>query len=163
MQVRRLRRNEADRLRELRLRALADSRQELGPFLEEEGAFPPSYWQAVADDTAVGRRRVCFVADGGDGPVGLVGADWDAQARRAHLVALWVDPARRGDGVGAALVEAVIGWATERDADRVELWVVDEARRAAALYSSCGFVESGVHQTVPYSPQQSERLLIRRL
>jgi GNAT superfamily N-acetyltransferase len=162
-EVRRLRQDEATRLRELRLRALADAGQELGPFLEEEREFPPSYWQAIADDTKVGHRRVSFVGGGGDGLVGMVGAGWDAQARRVHLVALWVDPARRGEGTGAALVEAVVGWAAEHRGDGVELWVVDEASHAAALYSACGFVDSGVRQTVPYSPQQMEKLLVRRL
>jgi GNAT superfamily N-acetyltransferase len=106
---------------------------------------------------------VSFVAGEGGGFVGMVGADWDAQSRRVDLVALWVDPARRGEGIGAALVEAVVGCAAEHRADRVELWVVDEASHAAALYSACGFAESGVRQTVPSSPQQMEKLLIRRL
>jgi len=106
--------------------------------LEEEREFPLSYWQAIADDTEVGYRRVSFVAGEGDGLVGMVGADWDAQARRVDLVALWVNPARRGEGIGAALVEAVLGWAAEHRADRVELWVVDEASHAAALYFACG-------------------------
>ncbi|MDQ1741252.1 MAG: hypothetical protein QOE53_2904 [Pseudonocardiales bacterium] len=161
MKARRLRRDEGDQLRELRLRALADAPRELGRFLDEEAAFPSSYWRAIAEDTQVGNRRVCVVADGGERLVGMVGGDWEEQSGRVHLVALWVEPSSRGKGVGKALVAEVLAWARERQAQRVELWVVDDASAPAALYASCGFVETGVHQAVPHSPGQKERLLVR--
>ena len=161
MKARRLRRDEGDQLRELRLRALADAPRELGRFLDDEGAFPSSYWRAIAEDTQVGDRRVCVVADGGERLVGMVGGDWEEQSGRVHLVALWVEPSSRGKGVGKALVAEVLAWARERQAQRVELWVVDDAPAAAALYASCGFVETGVHQAVSHSPGQKEKLLVR--
>ena len=89
-------------------------------------------------------RRVSVVADDGEQLVGMVGGDWDEQSGRVHLVALWVEPSSRGRGVGKALVAEVLSWARERQAHRVELWVVDDALAAAALYASCGFVETGV-------------------
>jgi len=161
MKARRLRRDEAGPLRELRLRALTDAPRELGCFLDEEAAFPSSYWRAIAEDTQAADRRVSIVADDGEQLVGMVGGDWDEQSGRVHLVALWVEPSSRGRGVGKALVAEVLSWARERQAHRVELWVVDDALAAAALYASCGFVETGVHQAVPYSPEQTEKLLVR--
>jgi RimJ/RimL family protein N-acetyltransferase len=161
MKARRLRRDEAGPLRELRLRALTDAPRELGCFLDEEAAFPSWYWRAIAEDTQVADRRVSVVADDGEQLVGMVGADWDEQSGRVHLVALWVEPSSRGRGVGKALVAEVLSWARERQAHRVEFWVVDDALAAAALYASCGFVETGVHQAVPYSPEQTEKLLVR--
>jgi GNAT superfamily N-acetyltransferase len=161
MKARRLQRDEGDQLRELRLRALADAPRELGRFLDDEAAFPSSYWRAIAEDTRAGNRRVCVVADGGEQLVGMVGGDWEEPVSRVHLVALWVEPASRGKGVGKTLVAEVLAWARERQAQRVELWVVDDAPAAAALYASCGFVETGVHQAVPHSPGQKERLLVR--
>ena len=161
MKARRLRRDEGDQLRELRLRALADAPRELGRSLDEEAAFPSSYWRAIAEDTQVADRRVRVVADDGEQLVGMVGGDWDEQSGRVHLVALWVEPSSRGIGVGKALVAEVLVWARERRAHRVELWVVDDAPVAAALYASCGFVETSVHQAVPHSPDQTENLLVR--
>ena len=91
----------------------------------------------------------------------MVGGDWEEQSGRVHLVALWVEPSSRGKGVGKALVAEVLVWARERQAQRVEPWVVDDAPAAAALYASCGFVETGVHQAVPHWPGQKEKLLVR--
>ena len=161
MKARRLRRDEGDQLRELRLRALADAPRELGHSLDEEAAFPSSYWRAIAEDTHVGDRRLGIVADDGERLVGMVGGDWEEQSGRVHVIALWVEPSSRGMGVGKALVAEVLVWARERRAQRVELWVVDDAPAAAALYASCGFVETGVHQAVPHSQDQTEKLLVR--
>src|SRR4051794_314573 len=102
MNARRLRRDEADRLRELRLRALTDAPRELGCFLDEEAALPPSYWREIAEDTDAAVRRVSVIAEDGERLVGMVGGDWDEQSGRVHLVALWVEPTSRGRGVGKA-------------------------------------------------------------
>jgi GNAT superfamily N-acetyltransferase len=161
MKARRLRRDEGDQLRELRLRALADAPRELGRSLDEEAAFPSSYWRAIAEDTQVGDRRVAVVADDGQRFVGMVGGDWEEQSGRVHLLALWVEPSSRGMGVGKALVAEVLVWARGRRAHRVELWVVDDAPVAAAVYASCGFVETSVHQAVRHSRDQTEKLLVR--
>jgi len=163
MIVRRLRSDEAGRLRDLRLRALADAPDTLGPFLEEETAFPSSYWQDVADDTACDGRRVAFVAEDGRWLAGMVGGDHDERRRTAHLVALWVDPVARDCGIGRRLVDAVVGWAVAREAERVELWVVDGHAVAQRLYAAAGFVATPEHQPVPYDPDRWERRLVRRL
>ena len=97
------------------------------------------------------------VADDGERLVGMVGGDWEEQSGRVHLVALWVEPSSRGMGVGKALVAELLVWARERRAHRVELWVVDDAPVAAALYASCGFVETSVHQAVPALAQTRRR------
>ena len=78
--------------------------------------------------------------------VGMVGGDFRPDDRTVHLVALWVDPAARERGVGRALVDALVVWARERGAGRVELWVVDDNPAAAAVYESAG----------PQSPEFAE-------
>jgi GNAT superfamily N-acetyltransferase len=131
-------------------------------FLDEEQAFPRSYWQAIADDTQAGDRRISLIAEQGDELVGMVGGVFDDRLARVHLVALWVEPSVRGRGVGRMLVQGVVMWARELDADRVELWVVDGAPSAAALYESCGFGETEISQPIPHHPARMEKLLVRR-
>jgi ribosomal protein S18 acetylase RimI-like enzyme len=163
MVVRRLRRDEWQRLRDIRLRALADAPAALGEFLDEERGFPKEYWRSIAEDTQQGDRRVSVVAEEDGVLVGMVGGDFRSNERAVHLVALWVDPAVRGRGVGRALVDALVGWAQERGAVRVELWVVEDNPAAAAVYQAAGFVSSGTRQVVPYAPDSMETLLVRPL
>ena len=156
-EIRRLARDEAVGLRDLRLRALASAPRELGRFLAEERDFPLTYWQAIADDTERGERRISVVADRDGELQGMVGGAYDAASRTVRLVALWVDPAARGRHVGRGLVEAVIAWAIDRDADRIELWVNDDNRPARELYRATGFSpDPGSQQPVPYAPEISE-------
>src|SRR4051794_11547684 len=68
-------------------------------------------------------------------------------AASRHVVAingLAVDPARRGRGVGRALIEAAGQEAARRGARRLTLRVLAPNAPARALYASCGFVVEGV-------------------
>ena len=56
-----------------------------------------------------------------------------------ELVSMWVRPQARGDGVGEALIAAVIEWAGTRNAKSVHLWVIETNRYARTLYERCGF------------------------
>jgi GNAT superfamily N-acetyltransferase len=156
--------SEAGDLRRTRLLALVDAPLALGEFLAEEEAFPFSYWEDIARFSETADERVCFVAAEGGRLIGMVGGDLRGSARGvASLVALWVEPAARGHGVGRRLVDAVIAWAQERGATRVELWAVDGNDAAHGLYRQCGFSPSGQQQPVPWAPSFTESLLARRL
>jgi len=52
-------------------------------------------------------------------------------------------PFARGRGVGDALVNAVIQWASAQQAPRVVLAVFDDNERARALYHPHGFIDDG--------------------
>ncbi|MDD7968942.1 GNAT family N-acetyltransferase [Actinomycetospora lemnae] len=82
---------------------------------------------------------------------------------RRHLVAMWVDPARRGQGVADALVGAVVAWAAGQGAHRLALWVVDGNERARRCYARLGFVPSGERQPVPNHPESTESRMVREL
>jgi GNAT superfamily N-acetyltransferase len=64
------------------------------------------------------------------------------------LGAMWVPPARRREGVGAALTSAVIDWARSWQARQVMLGVAQSNTPAAALFESLGFVETGKQELV---------------
>ncbi len=57
----------------------------------------------------------------------------------AHLEELYVAPARRGSGVGRALLEAAMDAARERGAARMDLGTSEQDVAAKALYESAGF------------------------
>jgi ribosomal protein S18 acetylase RimI-like enzyme len=65
-------------------------------------------------------------------------AIWD-EALECYLAELYVVPARRGRGLGRALLESAIAHARARGATHMELGTAESDRAARALYESLGF------------------------
>ena len=79
----------------------------------------------------------------GDGPDGLAvlrfrTAIWSA-GLECYLAELYVAPARRGQGLGRALMEAALGEARSRGADTMDIGVDEPDLAARRLYESLGF------------------------
>jgi ribosomal protein S18 acetylase RimI-like enzyme len=136
MDVRPLHEGEGPRLRELRLRALADAPDAFGRSFEEDAAHDDAWWAQLA---AEGRVQV---AEDGGRLAGMAGGRL-CEDGSAELWGMWVEPAARGTGVAERLVEAVAAWARERGASRVELQVAQPDGAAARLYRRLGFADTG--------------------
>jgi ribosomal protein S18 acetylase RimI-like enzyme len=80
---------------------------------------------------------------------------------RSWLTALWVEPAARGAGLGARLIEAAADWAREQGAATVELSVTTNNDAAATLYARAGFAETGRRRPLPSDPSRTEVFLSR--
>ena len=138
-------------LRQARLAALAESPGAFFSTLEAEQAFDEQEWRRrLAQDAYFG----AWAAGPEPGLTGLVAAFPERRpdgqdARPAagdatwHLVAMWVSPARRGQGIADRLVAAVCDRARAEGAARVALWVADANPRAQAFYRRLGFALSG--------------------
>ena len=79
----------------------------------------------------------------GDGPDGLAvlrfrAAIW-SQGQECYLAELYVAPARRGQGLGRALMEAAMREARHRGADTMDIGVDEPDIVARRLYESLGF------------------------
>jgi ribosomal protein S18 acetylase RimI-like enzyme len=84
---------------------------------------------------------------GGDGPDGLAvlrfrPAIW-TEALECYLAELYVAPARRGQGLGRALMEEAIEVARAEGADHMDLGTGEDDVAARALYESLGFDNRG--------------------
>jgi GNAT superfamily N-acetyltransferase len=137
--------DEGPRLRAIRLRALRDAPDAFGSTLEEAAARSNEGWtrQVLELPTFVA------VSDGLD--VGMVrGARDGTDAGTAWLISMWVAPDLRGQGVGAALVDAVVEWARANGMNRLLLDVADANAPAIALYARKGFVPNGGSGTMPH-------------
>lgn len=105
-----------------------------GSTYEETAARPPESWPEQL------RRLATFVAahDGAD--VGVVrGGELEVGSGVAFLLSMWVAPPFRGQGVGEALIDAVVGWARARGLSMVVLDVGHHNAHAIALYTRKGF------------------------
>jgi GNAT superfamily N-acetyltransferase len=124
-------------VRALRIAALTDVPHAFGSTLEREKARTPDDWRRWFSPGVT----YVHVDENGVG-AGLVAGILDEERSLAHLAAMWVHPAKRGQGVGDALVAAVVGWAEDQNR-RVRLHVVEDNAPAVALYERHGFRRTG--------------------
>ena len=67
----------------------------------------------------------------------------------AHLSVLAVEKEAEGKGVGSALLDASVQWATERNSDRLTLSALVTNARARALYERRGFGGEYIRYVLP--------------
>lgn len=154
MKVRQARAADWEALRELRLRALADTPDAFASTLQKEAAFPEQVWRQRAEG---GRGSVNFIASENGAAIGMAAIFAAADVPgRVHLVGMWVHPRHRRRGAAQALLQQAVRWAEERRASEVVLWVVDHNIPARRLYEGAGFQPTGDHQPLPSNPTLTE-------
>jgi ribosomal protein S18 acetylase RimI-like enzyme len=149
--VRRIEPEEWRRLRELRLQALADTPEAFGSTFARERDYADEVWREWARDGADGSTEICVVASEGDALVGMAVGYVEEGSDHAHLVAMWVAPDVRRQGIGRQLVDEVVAWARAAGLAAVKLDVTRENDTARRFYETCGFVSTG--RTGPFGPR----------
>jgi GNAT superfamily N-acetyltransferase len=138
-----------------------------GSTLAREEAFAERIWHERAAGGASGADRVTFIAERDGQWLGLATGVANDQTNLDNpgplLVGMFVDPAERGHGLGALLVEAVAAWARSRGAARLYLWVTSTNHPAIALYNKCGFQRTGDNRPLAHSPAVAEFRMVRDL
>jgi ribosomal protein S18 acetylase RimI-like enzyme len=152
--IRRVETGDWERLRDVRLRALAADPEAFLETVDTARAFPAEQWRERATPSG---DQVTFVAERGDAFDGMVVGFVRGDPATVYLVGMWVAPEFRGSGVAQALVERVLGWAREHGRRRVLLSVEAGNDRAARLYEKCGFVELPEQPEMPYEPNPGNR------
>lgn len=165
--VRRIRIDEGQRLRAIRLAALADAPGDSTTTLARTEARSDDHWIEAAAANASGGLQATFFAiptseDPAEAPVGLIGA-YANESGIVNLVGLWSAPGFRDVGVAPALLDAVAGWARTIGADRLRMWVVERNEFAHAFYLGQGFEPTGA--SIPYelNPRLRQVAMVKRL
>ncbi|MFW3169974.1 ribosomal protein S18-alanine N-acetyltransferase [Geodermatophilus sp. CPCC 206100] len=143
------------RLRPMRL---ADLRAVL--VLEEE-LFAPDTWTAAMyrDELARTDTRHYLVAEDDDRLVGYAGLI--AYDDEAHVATIGVATDRQGEGIGAALLDALLAEADRRRSPVVLLEVRADNEVAQGLYRRRGFTEIGRRRGY-YQPSGADAVVMRR-
>lgn len=149
-------------MRELRLRALADAPDAFGSTLDRERAHGETEWIGWIEGWD-GSRNALFVAEDGGRWVGMAVGSRAGDEADAHLYGMWVEPSRRSNGIGASLVEQVLGWARTWDARSVILAVTESNAAAGAFYEHLGFVDTGEREPLRQGSGLRVRILRREL
>jgi ribosomal protein S18 acetylase RimI-like enzyme len=139
--------------RDIRLQALRDAPDAFASTFAEQNTLGEDHWrQRVAGG---GLFLAWIPAVSAAEPAGMAGG-YQATPGTVELISMFVRPQARGRSVGEALIDAVIGWARERDATSVHLWVTETNKHARLLYERCGFSVTGERQPLPSNPNASE-------
>jgi GNAT superfamily N-acetyltransferase len=163
--VRRVRADEWEALREVRLAALEDAPEAFASTLEEESAFADSVWRDRASQGSSNATSATFVAADAVGSewLGLAGGFASEDGAEVDLFSMWVRHAARRRGVAVLLIDAVVKWSLDVGARTVGLWVAEGNPAAAELYRRCGFTPTGVTGPFPNHPGVTEVRLARAL
>jgi GNAT superfamily N-acetyltransferase len=152
--VRRVRAEEWERVRELRLEAVRDPAASIA-FLytyEQESAHPDSFWQERTDRASDGDAAAQFIAESGDQWIGSLSV-LRTDASSGNITGVYVRAEHRGRGVIDALFEAAADWARSLGDDRLTLDVHTDNERAQGAYRRLGFEASGHRFTGPIGPE----------
>jgi GNAT superfamily N-acetyltransferase len=142
LEVRRLTPDSWRTYQEVRLAALREAPYAFGSTWEQEVGLDEEGWRERLSE------RAQFVAISDEVVVGTAGGASSDDGRTAHLVAMWVDPRWRGQGVGDHLVKVVLDWARTSGSEEVRLWVADGNREAERLYTRNGFARTAAVQPI---------------
>lgn len=156
--VTRIRTDEVERHRSVRLRALEDAPWAFATTLDEALRFPDEVWAERTQRAADGPESTLYLASGpGPQDIGMVAAIRSSvEPSTAELISMWVAPEARRSGAGAQLVRHVVDWAMDSGYRTVELWVTRGNDAAERLYRTLGFVETGDVQPLPSDPCRNE-------
>ena len=107
---------------------------------DEPTPEPPALADRIRQLLAGGDTLVLLAGDGPDGLAVLRfrAAIWST-GLECYLAELYVVPARRGQGLGRALMEAALREARHRGADTMDIGVDEPDLAARRLYESLGF------------------------
>jgi GNAT superfamily N-acetyltransferase len=124
-----------ERVKAVRLAALAESPSAFGSTLVEENTYDETDWREWCRDTAT------FLAVHDGVPIGIAAGIAGTSHDGRKLIAMWLHPRHRGTGVSKALLAAVRDWAHRDGATTLILWVTRSNHAAAELYQGVGFSE----------------------
>lgn len=150
MQVsyRKLKSNEAQEFRRVRLECLKSFPESFGTLYEDEAGKPKLYFEEnIEQDSA---DIFFFGAFSGDYLIGIAGfvrGNRTKTRHRGELVSMYVDPEFHGQKVGENLLRALIKAVFDlQGIESIELTVVADNSSAVRLYERIGFETFGVQK-----------------
>lgn len=160
LEIKRLTPDQWPLLKTVQLRALADAPGAFSTTLAQASARTDAEWQENARRFTLPPPAASCFALVDDVPCGMAScfaASEDAQM--AELTAFWVAPEQRRQGVGDALIAAVVSWAKSQGVTTLQAWVVEDNARALSFYKKLGFADTEERQPHTPDPTKQVRLL----
>jgi GNAT superfamily N-acetyltransferase len=134
--------DDSERLRELRLRALATDPEAFSSTYAEASSHPLEEWKQRAAFSEAGALQRTFVVAGEEDTwlgMALVRLR-EEDPGLAALNAMWVAPEARGKGAAKLLGDACATWAAQHGCAELTLGIFTGNVRARRAYEAAGFV-----------------------
>jgi len=128
------------------------------PTVEEEIEFIRSHAEPP--------NSTLLIAEQDGDIIGVIGFMGGTRAEQRHTGEFGISVAReyRGQGIGAALIEALVDWAPEGGISRTECYSWANNPGSARLYRRMGFVEEGrLRRAIARDGETIDVLLLARL
>ncbi|MGA8663916.1 MAG: GNAT family N-acetyltransferase [Thermoplasmata archaeon] len=150
--IRRISDRDRDGYRALRLRALKADPLAFGSTWSRESAYEEVRWTEWTHRGATSSEAATWLAESAESElVGMAGIFWEKGS--FAVWGMWVDPRRRGTGIGTRLLQEVLRWAaTARPEASVRLSVNPTQSAAVRLYRTCGFRSTGKSDPLGHTP-----------
>ncbi len=135
---------EWDLYKSIRLRSLLDSPDSFSATYEQAVLKTDCEWQRMLEpngNSAFTLPLVGFVDGVASGIAwGVIHREDDNEA---YVYQMWVSSESRGQGLGAALLRAIIDWSIDKSRSHVVLGVTSNNEKAIRFYESVGFKRNG--------------------
>ena len=157
---------DAARLRALRLEGLRDAPVAFAADYDRTEAESLSFWIHRINERAQGNQSVIYVAETGEGLIGLTGlvrGHWRKTEHGGVIWGVYVQPAWRGLHISEALIEGCIAWGKGLGMTVVKLGVMTGNAPAIRCYLRGGFTVYGVDpQAICYNGVYYDELLMAK-
>lgn len=128
------------RYRQIRLESLLVEPQAFSSSYENVVQRPASHWQQRLQEAQEGKRSCLLFARETDRIIGIIGAYRGDDSDAVEIISVYVAQDRRGQGVAAALMQAMLEEVSRCGAFRKAVLTVNTGQAAAvALYQKYGF------------------------
>lgn len=162
--IRRIGASEGLLVKSVRLRSLAADPSSFSSTYAREAAFAEDEWADWAAGDASGQEMTTLLAMRSREPVGLVAAYRDdVQKNLFYVIAMWVAPEARREGIGRRLLDEIEEWIASSGGNCVQLSVADQALAAIRLYDAAGYRHDGERSASPHSPGVSHMIFRKQL
>jgi GNAT superfamily N-acetyltransferase len=146
--------------RDIRLLALRTAPDAFSSTYAEQARLGEDYWRQRVTG---GGLFLAWIPEASTFELAGMAGGYQGAPGTVELISMFVRPQARGRGVGEALIDVMTGWARERDATSVHLWVTETNKHARLLYERCGFSLTAERQPLPSNPALGEVGMTRPL
>lgn len=143
--------------RDVRMAALADAPYAFTTQLADVVGRSDEEWAGITYRRASDPNGVTYFAALDGTPCGMAACVLTDLG--AEMLAVWVAPRRRRQGVAEAMVDYARAWALARGADQLVVGVFADNAGAIALYRRVGFVDTGEQRVTEATPGRAILIL----